>query len=205
MSAAARDKKYDRAYFDRWYRNPRSRVVTHAVVARKAGMVVGVAEYFLGRTVRSVLDVGCGEGHWYRALKRMRPRIRYQGIDPSPYVVERFGARRNIALGGFGNVEKHARGRMFDVIVCSDVLQYVAPPELKRGVSQIAAHLEGIAFLEAHTTADELEGDMRGWHRRSPSYYRRLFSRAGLIACGPHCYAGESLEDTVNALERLTD
>ena len=200
-----RRKPYDRAYFDRWYRNPRSRVVTPAVIARKAGMVVGVAEYFLGRTVRSVLDVGCGEGDWYRALTRMRPAIRYVGIDPSPYVVQRFGKRRNISLGGFGDVAEHARGKMFDVVVCSDVMQYVAPPELRRGVDQIAEHLEGVAFLEAHTTADALEGDMRGWHRRTPAYYRRLFARAGLISCGPHCYAGEPLHDNISALEQLAD
>jgi len=200
-----RKKNYDRAYFDRWYRDPRSRVVTPAVIARKAHLVLAVAEYFLGRTVRSVMDVGCGEGDWYRPLKTMRPGIRYLGIDPSPYVVERFGRRRNMRLGGFGDVAEHAGGRMFDVIVCSDVMQYVAPPELRRGVEQIAAHLEGVAFLEAHTTADALEGDMRGWHRRTPGYYRRLFTRAGLIACGPHCYVGEALEDSVSALERLAE
>jgi SAM-dependent methyltransferase len=204
VSPSPRGKKYDRAYFDRWYRDPRSRVVTPTVIARKSDMVVGVAEYFLGRTVRSVLDVGCGEGDWYRALKRKRPRIRYQGIDPSPYVVERFGARRNIALGGFGDIGSHADGRQFDVIICSDVLQYVDPPELARGVARVAEHLDGVAFLEAHTTADDLEGDMRGWHRRTPGYYRRLFTEAGLIPCGPHCYASETLRDNISALERLT-
>ena len=168
-------------------------------------MVVSVAEYFLDRTVRSVFDVGCGEGDWYRALKRMRPGIRYVGIDPSPYVVARFGRRRNIALGGFGDVAEHARGSMFDVIVCSDVMQYVAPPELRSGIEQIAEHLGGVAFLEAHTTTDALEGDMRGWHRRTPSYYRRLFTGAGLTACGPHCYVGEALEDNVSALERVAE
>src|SRR5687767_7668978 len=94
----SRTKTYDERYFDRWYRDPRSRVVTPAVIARKTRMVIGVAEYFLGRAARSVLDVGCGEGDWYRALRRVRPRIRYLGIDPSEYVVERFGARRNIRL-----------------------------------------------------------------------------------------------------------
>ena len=198
-------KRYDRAYFDRWYRNPRSRVVTPAVIARKAHLVVSVAEYFMGTTVRSVLDIGCGEGAWYNALIRMRPSIRYLGIDPSPYVVERFGRRRNIRLGSFGDVAEHANGRIFDLIVCSDVMQYVPPRELKSGLSQIAEHLGGVAFLEAHTTADAMTGDMRDWHRRTPAYYRRLLADAGLTACGPHCYFGESLQDVANALERLDE
>ena len=197
-------KRYDRAYFDRWYRNPRSRVVTPAVIARKAHLVVSVAEYFIGGVVRSVLDVGCGEGAWYRALKRMRPRIDYLGIDPSPYVVERFGRRRNIRFGSFGDVAGHANGQLFDLIICSDVMQYVAPRELRSGLEQIAAHAGGLAFLEAHTTADERVGDKRGWQRRSPRYYRRLFAEVGLVACGPHCYLGEPLQEVADALERIT-
>ena len=94
---------------------------------------------------------------------------------------------------------------MFDLIICSDVMQYVPPPELRRGLSRIAGHLNGVAFLEAHTTADHMTGDMRGWHRRTPRYYRRLFAEAGLIACGPHCYLGEPLQDVANALERLVE
>jgi len=198
-------KRYDRAYFDRWYRNPRSRVVTPAAIARKAHLVVSVAEYFLGGPVRGVLDVGCGEGVWYRALKRIRPAIRYLGIDPSPYVVERFGGRRNIRLGSFGDVAEHAEGRLFDLIICSDVMQYVAPAELRRGLEQIAEHAGGVAYLEAHTTADAMEGDKREWRRRTPRYYRQLFSDVGLVACGPYCYLAEPLQEMANALERLAE
>ena len=196
-------KRYDKAYFDRWYRNPRSRVMTPADTARKAEMVIGIAEYLLGERVRTVLDVGCGEGAWYKALKKIRPRMFYLGIDPSPYVVERFGTRRNLRLGAFDDVAEHGGDRLFDVIVCSDVLQYVPPPQLARGLTQIAGSLRGVAFLEAHTSADAMTGDMRGWYRRTPGYYRRLFGKAGLTACGPHCYFGEELNDRVNALERL--
>ena len=197
-------KRYDRAYFDRWYRNRRSRVIAPTDTARKARMVLAIAEYFLGRSVRSVLDVGAGEGAWRRELRRLRPGIRYLGLDPSAYAVERFGARRNIKLGGFDSIAEHAGGRTFDVIVSADVMQYVAPAALERGLTQIAARLEGVAFLEAHTTADALEGDTRDWYRRTPAYYRRLFERVGLVHCGPHCWLGDALYDDTSALERLS-
>ena len=164
---------------------------------------MSVAEYFMGTTVRSVLDVGCGEGAWYRALKKLRPSIRYLGIDPSPYVVERFGRRRNIRLGSFGDVAEHADGASFDMIICSDVMQYVRAAELRRGLQQIAEHLGGVAYLEAHTTEDEMDGDLRGWHRRSARYYRQRFADVDLLACGPHCYLGEPLHPMANALEVL--
>lgn len=195
-------KRYDRRYFDRWYRDPRRRVITGAGLARKVHMVLGVAEYLLGRPVGAVLDIGCGEAPWRAVLRAARPRIRYVGIDDSEYVVRRFGARRNILHGRFGDVDAHELPGPFDLIVCSDVLQYVPRTELERGVRQVAHLLGGVAFLEAYTTADDMEGDMRGWHRRTPRYYHRLFARAGLVACGLHCYASPRLAANMVALER---
>lgn len=51
--------KYDRDYFDKWYRNPRFRVKTTRELARQVAFVVAAAEHLLGRTIRTVLDVGC--------------------------------------------------------------------------------------------------------------------------------------------------
>ena len=42
-------KEYDRAYFDRWYRDPTHRVRATGETARKVNMVVALAEYYLGR------------------------------------------------------------------------------------------------------------------------------------------------------------
>ena len=36
-------KEYDRAYFDRWYRNPRHRVKSEAELRRKVAMIVALA------------------------------------------------------------------------------------------------------------------------------------------------------------------
>src|SRR5690349_16040445 len=96
--AHAGRKSYDEAYFKRWYRDPRTRVHTPEAVRRKVRMVVGIAEYFLGRKLRSVLDVGAGEGTWRREIRRIRPDVRYLGVDPSEWVVARHGRRRNIRL-----------------------------------------------------------------------------------------------------------
>src|SRR4051812_13030708 len=146
MPAAAGRKSYDEAYFTKWYRNPRTRVHTPDSVRRKIRMVVGVAEYFLGRKLRSVLDVGAGEGVWGAQLRRMRPGIRYLGVDPSEWVVARHGKRRNIRLGSFEKIHTLQLGRGYDLIVCADMLQYVADAQLKRGLRHIASLLTGVAF-----------------------------------------------------------
>ena len=188
MPATAGRKSYDEAYFTKWYRNPRTRVHSPDSVRRKVRMVVGVTEYFLGRKLRSVLDIGAGEGAWGREVRRLRPGVRYLGIDPSQYAVTRFGRRRNIRIGSFEQLPTLALGRGYDLIVCADVLQYVPDAALRRGVRHLASILRGVAFLEAYTSGDEMEGDLDGWHQRSKATYRRVFDEAGLVACGIHCY-----------------
>ena len=164
-------------------------------------MVVGVAEYFLRRKVRSVLDIGAGEGRWRSELKRIRPGVRYLGIDPSEYVVRKHGRRRNIRLGSFEGLHTMQLGGPYDLVVCADVLQYVATPELVRGVRHIAGILNGVTFLESYTSGDEMEGDLDGWHHRSKARYRRVFAEAGLVACGVHCYLTHSLAEHAVELE----
>lgn len=188
MPAAAGRKSYDEAYFRKWYRDPRTRVHTPQAVRRKVRMVVGIAEYFLGRKLRSVLDVGAGEGAWRREIRRIRPDARYLGIDPSDWVVARHGRRRNIRLGSFEQLPTLQLGRAHDLIVCADVLQYVPDAALKRGVRHLASILTGMAYLEAYTTGDDMEGDLEGWHPRTKAQYRAVFARAGLVGCGVHCY-----------------
>ena len=188
MPAAAGRKSYDEAYFRKWYRDPRTRVHTPQAVRRKVRMVVGIAEYFLGRKLRSVLDVGAGEGAWRREIRRIRPDVRYLGIDPSDWVVARHVRRRNIRLGSFEQLPTLQLGRAHDLIVCADVLQYVPDAALKRGVRHHASSHTAKAYLEAYTTGDDMEGDLEGWHPRTKAQYRAVFARAGLVGCGVHCY-----------------
>lgn len=203
MPANAGRKSYDEAYFTKWYRDPRTRVHTPDSVRRKVRMVVGVTEYFLGRKLRSVLDIGAGEGTWGREIRRMRPGVRYLGVDPSEWVVARHGRRRNIRLGSFEELPSLQLGRGHDLIVCADMLQYVPDAPLKRGVRHLASLLGGVAFLEAYTTGDDMEGDLEGWHRRSKSQYRRIFSDAGLVACGIHCYLSRTAAQNAVELELI--
>lgn len=195
-------KQYDQAYFDRWYRDPRHRVNTPAGVRRKVRLVLGIAEALLERPVRSVLDVGCGEAPWRSHFLDERPKVEYVGVDSSEYVVSRFGRTRGIRRGTFGTLGALQLTQRFDLIVCCDVLQYVSTEEMQPGLRAVAALLGGVAYLEAFTTVDELEGDKRHWHHREPAWFRHAFRDAGLTAVGMHCYVGDALRDMTLALER---
>jgi SAM-dependent methyltransferase len=195
--------RYDRRYFDRWYRG--RGFGSPARLARKVQYAVGACEYVTERPVRRVLDVGCGEGTWQPVLARLRPSATYLGIDPSTYAVDRFGARRNLRLGTFGALDEVlAPAEAFDLIVCADVLGYVEDGEVAVGLAAIAAHLRGVALLEVFTTADRgrIEGDLDGYRLRSPQRWARWFGGAGLERFGPHLYAGSAALDRLAALER---
>jgi SAM-dependent methyltransferase len=198
----AMTKAYDRAYFDKWYRDPQHAVGSPAELRRKVAMVVAQAEYYLARPVRSVLDVGCGEGTWRAPLRALRPDIHYRGLDASAYVVERYGRSRNIGLARFGQLAELRFDHRFDLIVCTDVLHYLKPAEIRAGLTGIGDMLEGIAFLEVFTSKDDVAGDHEGFHARAPSWYLREFGRVGLLSCGSHCYLGPRLERHIAALER---
>jgi SAM-dependent methyltransferase len=194
-------KRYDEAYYRRWYHGPDS-TIHDDLIARRARLALAAAEYLLERDVRSVLDVGCGEGRWRAPLRRARPGLFYQGVDPSEYVVRRFGKRRNIKLGALGSVGRLRLRKSYDLIVCSDALQYLPTSELRRGLKALRRLAGGVLYLDAFTAADEFEGDHEGWQRRSERTWRRIFADAGLVSCGLNCWVPRRSVRDLMALER---
>ncbi len=195
-------KAYDNAYFDKWYRHPRHAVGSRSELKRKVAMAVAVAEYYLGRPIRNVLDVGCGEAPWRAPLLALRPALDYRGLDASEYVVRRYGKSRNIGLARFGQLAELRLDARFDLIVCSDVLHYLQGREIRAGLAGIVDMLDGVAFIEVFTRRDQVSGDRDGYIERAPAWYLRTFGAAGLLPCGSHCYLGLRLMRSVAALER---
>src|SRR5262249_35971158 len=109
-------KVYDRAYFERWYRDPRYAVVGEGVRARRVQLAVAVTEYLLERPLRTVLDVGCGEGAWQPLLRAARPGVRYLGVDSSEYAIARYGRTRHLRLGSLATLHRMRLAGPFDLI-----------------------------------------------------------------------------------------
>ncbi len=194
--------RYDRAYFDKWYRHPSHRVKSAAELLRQVQFVLHTAEWVLGRPVKSVLDVGAGEGHWQPVLTRLRPRIAYDGVDPSTYAVARYGARRGLQQGGIEQLRELALRPSYDLVVCCGMLNYLSAAQFKGGMQQIAQRVKGMAYLEIFARGDVLEGDT-DWPAPKPAaWYRRVLSDAGLSAVGMQCYVPTSRVGTVARMER---
>ena len=194
-------KFYDRSYFDRWYRDPDDRVATRESLERKVRMVISLTEFLIGRRIRSVLDIGCGEAAWYPIIKRLRPQARYIGVDSSDYALERFGVSRNIRRGTLATLGEMRLPKRIDMIVCADVLQYAPDAEIVRGLRAIRQLVGGVAYIEAFVTDDNMEGDRVGWHERTAAEYTRFFRDARLTQCGPYAFVSLDELDSLNRFE----
>lgn len=193
---------YDKAYFDKWYRHPKHRVKSRLDVDRQLAFIVSATEYLFERPVRNVLDVGAGEGTWGVALKRLRPAARYYGVDPSEYAVARYGKRRNIRLGGFGNLSRLGLPDDFDLVLCCGVLNYVATRDLVIGLRMLTKLCVGAAYFEVFSSADDAAGDFTRSAARSPAFWRRTFRNTGWEALGLHLYLRADMAGVAAALER---
>ena len=193
-------KQYDRAYFKRYYHDKGTRVHSHAEVRRKVSMAVAMAEYFLRRQLHTVLDIGCGEGAWLAHLRALRPRVAYAGLDPSEYVVKRFGESRNIRRASFAELPNLGL-LSYDLVVCSDVLHYVDDKDIRAGVAEIARICAGVAYVEVLTSEDDVVGDLDSFQFRPADWYRKLFNKVGMTKIGPYCWLSPELIDDVAGLE----
>ena len=194
-------KHYDRRYFEHWYRD--QGIHDTRRLARKVALAVAVAEHHLERPLRSVLDIGCGEGAWRAPLLKLRPKLRYLGFDSSEYAVARHGTRRNLHLARFGDFAWLRPCAPVDLLVCSDVLHYLSGRELAQGLPGLAELSGGIAFLETFAAEVEFEGDTEGFQPRKAAWYRRRLEAQGFTALGSHCWLAPALAGTASALERL--
>ena len=195
-------KAYNQRYFERWYRG-RGAVATPAELSRRVRLALAAAEFVLERPVRSVLDVGCGEGRWRAPLVRARKGLRYVGVDGSDWAVRRWGRVRGIRKGSFGEVGALGLRGPFDLVVCADVVHYVPTPELRRGLAALAELTGGLLWLEAFTTDDDFEGDKDRWQPRSAADYAGLLKRAGFAPCGLNGWVTAERAARLTALERL--
>ncbi len=197
-------KRYDRDYFQRWYPEGREGIRSRDALQRRVALAVALTEFALERPIRSVLDVGCGEGTWRAPLRRLRPGVDYLGLDSSAYAVARYGRSRNLALASFGDLAHLRPCAPVDLLICADVLHYVPAAELRQGVPGLAALCGGVAWIEAFCRGDAIEGDTEGWLARPPAFYRRLLERHGLRAFGPFAWLAPDLAADRSKLELPT-
>jgi SAM-dependent methyltransferase len=199
-SEHAPDPRFDRAYYARFYEDPRTRVTDAEQVDRLAGFVCGYLGY-LGIAVRRILDLGCGVGLWREPLARRLPGARYLGVEYSAYLCERYGFTRGSA------VDFQAK-QPFDLVVCQGVLPYLGAGDAKRAIENIATLCRGALYLEAVTRDDFAAGIVdqvrtdAGMQLRSRAFYLRALA-PHFVNVGGGLFVARSADVPLYALERL--
>lgn len=191
-------KSFDQAYYDRFYRNPRTRAVTPAAAGRQAQFIASYLRY-LDIPVTRILDIGCGTGTTLRALGRAFPSARVHGVEYSDYLCRRYGWEQ-------GSVVDYQADVPYDLVVCNDVLTYLDDRACARALENLAQLSRNAVFLGILTADDEGQYDRRRTdpqqHRRPAAWYRRRLRRH-FVNVGGGLYLARPPSVTVWTLDRL--
>ncbi len=124
---SGRPDPFGKAYFERFYLCPATRVTDAGEMRTRARLIAAVLAH-AAVPVRSILDAGCGIGLLRAPFAQVLPRARYTGLDPSEYLCRRYGWVR-------GSVADHIPRRPSDLLICYDVLQYLDDREAARAIA----------------------------------------------------------------------
>jgi 2-polyprenyl-3-methyl-5-hydroxy-6-metoxy-1,4-benzoquinol methylase len=166
-------EQFDRAYYQRFYFNPRTAVTNRAEMNARGRLIAAFADH-LGLPVRRVLDAGCGVGLLRAPLRRALPRATYTGLEVSHYLCRRYGWIE-------GGIQDFNRREQYDLVICYDVLQYLKAAETQRALANLARVCRGLLYFGVLTREDWEENcdqtrtdpavSLRGgaWYRRALS------------------------------------
>ena len=143
MKRSAED--FDAAYYQRHYHDPDSCASDQEAVRVLGAFVFRYLDY-LHVDVDSVLDLGCGLGHWKKVVAAHAPEASYHGVEWSPYLCEELGWER-------GSVVSY-RGEPADLVVCQGVLQYLDDDECAAAIERLHALTRSALYLEVLTQQD---------------------------------------------------
>jgi SAM-dependent methyltransferase len=138
--------RFDRAYYQRFYYDPRTAVTSRAEMNARGRLIAGFCDH-LGQPVSRILDAGCGVGLLRAPLRRAWPKAHYKGLEVSEYLCQRYGWQQ------VGIQDYRGRER-FDLAICYDVMQYLKPAEVGRACANLARVCRGVLYFGVLTKED---------------------------------------------------
>jgi SAM-dependent methyltransferase len=176
--------KFDAAYYRRFYNSAATRAVSRRETDRRAALIASLVQQLDIRVAR-ILDVGCGLGWYARELLKAFPAATYTGTEISEYLCR----KRGWICGSILDVK--LRGQ-FDLVICSDVVQYLDAAGAARGIFNLARWCRGALYFHVPTRRDwrenvDLSGTDVAVHLRSGGWYRKHLRESFThVGCGVH-------------------
>jgi SAM-dependent methyltransferase len=138
--------RFDAAFYQRYYRNRRTRIVSAEQTRRRAQKLIAGARD-LQIPIRRILDAGCGLGTLRAPLLRAFPGAKYTGLEVSEYLCRRYGWINESLAAYKPKVQ-------FDLLICQDVLQYLPDGEARRAMANLARLCAGLVYFNVPTLED---------------------------------------------------
>ncbi len=153
--------RYRDLYTRHWWWRARERVILDALIAHRPA-----------RGLRTVLDVGCGDGLFFDALGAIDGVELVEGVEPAAPLVSPGGPHRaQIHIAPFD--ARFEPGRRYSAVLMLDVLEHLAEPEatLRRAVALLepgGVFLATVpAFMALWTRHDDLNHHRTRYTKRS--------------------------------------
>lgn len=156
------DARFDARYYERFYRNPKTRATTPRAVRQQAAFVAGYLKH-LDVPVRRILDIGCGLGWMLRALQDEFPKARCTGVEFSQHLCRKNGWIQ-------GSVVDYTARTPYDLVVCHDVLPSLDARQCNAALANLARLSRGALYLGALAAEDWDHCDRA---RTDPNVYLR--------------------------------
>lgn len=196
MDARPVTERFDKAYYDRFYRNPDTRAVTPAAVRRQARFIAAYLNH-LEVPVRQILDLGCGTGGLLRALGKAIPKAKIRGVEYSTYLCDTYGWQQ----GSVVDVEAGSA----DLVVCNDVLGYLNDADCALALNNLAHHCVSALYLGVLTREDlalcDPDRTDQAQSARPVTWYQRRLKR-NFLPVGGGLYLRKPVQVSVWHLER---
>ena len=165
--------RFDRAYYDRFYRDPATRAASEYDAEIEAQFVAAYLRH-LDVEVERIVDIGCGLGRMLKALAGLFPCTVVHGVDASDYACRTYGWEL-AALPDF------APTRPYDLVVCQDVLAYLDDSEAAAAIVALGRIARKALYFGALAAEDlalcnraRTDTDV---YLRPASWYRRRLGR----------------------------
>jgi 2-polyprenyl-3-methyl-5-hydroxy-6-metoxy-1,4-benzoquinol methylase len=167
-------ERFDKAYYQRFYRDGRSSVTSRAEMTARANLIAAYVKH-IDCPVSSILDAGCGLGLMRTPLLRALPGATYVGLEYSSYLCQKYGWLQ-------GSLADYKPRQPYDLVVCYDVLQYLDDLSAGKALANFARLCRGVLFFSALTRRDWRENaDQRRTDKsvtmRSAEWYRSRLRR----------------------------
>lgn len=140
------NERFDHAYYQRFYFDPRTAVTDRAQMNARGRLIGALAEH-IDLPVRRILDAGCGVGLLQAPLRRAFPRATYTGLEVSRYLCGRYGWLH-------GSIHDFARRGRYELVICYDVLQYLVRADAVAAIANLGRVCRGLLYFGVLTRED---------------------------------------------------